>query len=61
MNDMQALEDSNIWLNGVAKTIKIETKEQKGEFLGMLVGTLGPSLLGKHFSRKRNVKSWLWK
>ena len=58
---MQALEDSNIWLNGVAKTIKIETKEQKGEFLGMSLGTLGPSLLGKLFSRKRNVKSWLWK
>ena len=34
MNDIlkivQALEDSNILLEGVAKTIKNETKEQKG-------------------------------
>ena len=49
MNDMmkivQALEDSNIWLKGVTKTVKNETKEQKGGFLGMLLGTLGASLL----------------
>ena len=50
MNDMmkivQALEDSNILLKGVTKTIENETKEQKGGFLSMLVGTLGASLLG---------------
>ena len=41
----QALEDSNVLLKGVTKTIKIETKEQKGGFLSMLLGTLGASLL----------------
>ena len=50
MNDIlkiiQALEDSNILLKGVTNTIKNETKEQKGEFLSMLLGTLGASLLG---------------
>ena len=50
MNDrmkiVQALEDSNILLKGVTKTIKNETKEQKGGFLSMLLGTLGASLLG---------------
>ena len=50
MNDVikivQALEDSNILLKGVTKTVKNETKEQKGEFLSMLLGTLGASLLG---------------
>ena len=50
MNDrmkiVQALEDSNILLKGVTKTIKNETKEQKGGFLSMLLGTLGSSLLG---------------
>ena len=50
MNDImkivQAIEDSNILLKGVTKTIKNETKEQKGEFLSMLLGTLGASLLG---------------
>ena len=43
MNDImkivQALEDSNILLKGVTKTIKNETKEQKGGFLSMLLGT----------------------
>ena len=43
---VQALKDSNILLKGVTETIKNETKEQKGEFLGMLLGTLGASLLG---------------
>ena len=49
MNDImkivQALEDSNILLKGVSETIKNETKEQKGGFLSMLLGTLGASLL----------------
>ena len=43
---IQALEDSNILLKGVTKTIKNETKEQKGGFLSMLLGTLGASFLG---------------
>ena len=50
MNDIikiiQALEDSNILLKGVTKTIKNETKEQKERFLSMLLGTLGATLLG---------------
>ena len=50
MNDIikivQALEDSNIYLKGVTKTIEMETKEQKGGFLSVLLGTLGASLLG---------------
>ena len=49
MNDViksvQALKDSNILLKGVTKTVKNETKEQKGGFLSMLLGTLGTSLL----------------
>ena len=50
MNDImkivQALEDSNILLKGVTKTIENEAKEQKGGFLSMLFGTLGASLSG---------------
>ena len=46
MKIVQALEDSNILLKGVTKTIKNETKEQKGRFLSILLGTLGASLLG---------------
>ena len=56
MNDMmkivQALEDSNILLKGVTKTIENETKEQKGGFLSMLLGTLGASLLGNLLTGK---------
>ena len=55
MNDImkivQALEDSNILLKGVTKTIKNETKEQKGRFLSMLLGTLGNLLARKGIVR----------
>ena len=50
MNDIMkiapALEDSNIMLKGVTNTIKNETREQKGRFLSILLGTLGATLLG---------------
>ena len=49
MNDImkiiEALEHSGILLKGVTKTIENETKEQRGGFLGMLLGTLGARLL----------------
>ena len=61
MNDImkivQALEDSNILLKGVTKTIKNETKEQKGGFLSMLLGTLGTSLLGNLLAGKGIVRT----
>ena len=50
MNDImkiiEVLENSGILLKGVSKTTENETKEQKGGFLSMLLGTLGASLLG---------------
>ena len=50
MNDIikiiEALENSGILLKGVTKTIENKTKEQREGFLGMLLGTLGASLLG---------------
>ena len=61
MNDImkivQALEDYNILLKGVTETIKNETKEQKGGFLGTLVGTLGSILLGNVLSGKGIVRA----
>ena len=61
MNDIikiiQALEDSNILLKGVIKIIKNETKEQKGGFLSMLLGTLGAILLGNLLTGKGIVRS----
>ena len=45
MKIIEALENSDILLKGVSKTIKSETKEQRCGFLSMLLGTLGASLL----------------
>ena len=46
MKIIKALENSGILLKGVSKKIKNETKEQRGGFLSMLLGTLGANLLG---------------
>ena len=52
MEIVQALEDSNTLLKGVTETIKKETKEQKGRFVGMLLGTSGASLQGNMVAGK---------
>ena len=61
MNDIikivQPLDDSNILLKGVTKTIKNETKEQKGGFLGMLLRTLGRSSLGNMLAGKGMLRA----
>ena len=43
---VKSLEDSAVLLKGVSETIQHEAKEQRGGFIGMLLGTLGASLLG---------------
>ena len=56
MNDIikivQALEDSDILLKGVTKAIKNETKDKKGGFLNMLLGSLGAGLIGNILAGK---------
>ena len=42
---VKSLEDSGLLLKGVNETIQNKAKKQKGEFLGMLCGTLGANLL----------------
>ena len=58
MNDImkiiQALENSHILLKGVPKS---DTKEQKGGFLSVLLGTLGASLLQNLLSGKGIVRA----
>ena len=46
------LENSDILLKGVSKTIENEIKEQRGRFLSMILGTLGASLLGNLLTGK---------
>ena len=43
---IKPLEDSGLLLKGVTKTVQNVVKEQKEEFLSMLLGTSGASLLG---------------
>ena len=52
MKIIKALEKSGVLLLGVSKTIENETKEQRGGFLSMLLGTLGASLLGNLLTGK---------
>ena len=49
---IKVLENSDILLKGVSKTIENEIKEQRGGFLSMLLGTLGASLLGNLLTGK---------
>ena len=59
MNDImkiiETLENSGILLKGVTKTIENETKEQRGGFLSMLLGTLGASLLGNLLTAGKGI------
>ena len=55
MKIIKAVENSGILLKGVSKTIKNETKEQRGGFLSMLLGTLGASLLGNLLSSGKGI------
>ena len=61
MNDIikviEALENLGILLKGVIKTIENETKEQRGGFLRMLLGTLGASLLGNLLAGKGMIRA----
>ena len=52
MKIIKELENSDILLKGVSKTIENEIKEQRGGFLSMLLGTLGASLLGNLLTGK---------
>ena len=48
MKIVKSLEVSGLLIKGVSETIKNEVNEQKGGFLGMLLGTLAASLLGRN-------------
>ena len=49
---IKELENSDILLKVVSKTIENEIREQRGRFLSMLLGTLGASLLGNLLTGK---------
>ena len=45
MKIVKSLEEFGLLITGDSQAIKNEAKEQKGGFLGMLLGTLGATLL----------------
>ena len=44
-------------MKGVSETIKNEAKEQRGGFLGMLLGTLDASFLENLLTRKGTIRA----
>ena len=63
MNDMIKLikfpEESGLSIKSLSETIKNETKEQKGQFLSILLGTLIASLLGNLLTGKGIIRARL--
>ena len=61
MNDIlkivKSLEESDLLIKSVNKTIKNKAEDQKGGFLVILLGTLGPSLLGNLLTDKGTIRA----
>ena len=60
VNDMEiikSLRESGLLIKGVSETIKNEAKEQKEGVFGMLLGTLGASVLGNPLTCKEPGES----
>ena len=51
------LKESDLLIKGVSETIKNEAKEQKVEFIGMLLGTLAASLLRSALADKGVIRA----
>ena len=50
------LKNSGLLIKNISKTIKNKAKEQKMEFLALLLSTLGASLLGNMSAGKRVLR-----
>ena len=59
MNDnmkvVKSPEEYGLLIKTISQTIKNEAKEQKDKFLGMLLGTLGASLIGNLLTGKDTI------
>ena len=55
MKIVKCLEDSGLLIKVVSETIKHETKDQKGLFLGTLLGSSGANLLGNVLTGKSAI------
>ena len=57
MKIVKSLKYSGLLLKGVSETIQNKVKEQKGELLSMLLGTLGTSVLGNMLTSKQFIRA----
>ena len=57
MNLIKSLEESGLLIKRVSKKIKNKPKEARGEFLSMLLGILGASLLGNLLKDKSTIRT----
>ena len=61
MNDImkivKSLEEYGLLIKGVSKTIKNKAEKTKGRFLGMLLGTLGATLLRHLLTGKNKIRA----
>ena len=56
---VKSLEVSGLLIKGISETIKNEAKQQKGGFLGMLLGTLGANLLRSALTGRGVTRAYL--
>ena len=54
---IKSLEESVLLVKGISEIIKNETRERKGGFLPMLLGTLAPSILGNALTGKGVIRA----
>ena len=57
MKIIRSLEESSLLIKGVSQTTKNEAKEQKWRLLGMLLDTIGASLLGNILAGKGIIRA----
>ena len=57
MKIVKLVEESRFLIQGISETSKNETKEQKGGFLSMLLGTLAASILGNSLTGKGVIRA----
>ena len=54
---IKMLEQKDILVNGTSETVVDEIQQQKGGFLGMLLSTLGASLLGNMLAGRGVIRA----
>ena len=58
MKIIKSLEETSLLIKDISETIQNEAKEQKGEFLSMLLVKLGASLLGNLLTGKGTIRAF---